>query len=609
MMQSFRNAAKPVIVIISLTFIVWLVWDLSGLGNNSGGFMSRTSVGKINGQSVDVRVFDQAVQNAISEQQRQSGKSLSLDETAQVRNRVWDQFIQSILLQQEYQRRGLRVSTDEVADAISNVPPPEIAQSQEFQTNGQFDPDKYHRWLNSSVGQQVVPQLEAQYRSQILQNKLFRSVSSDVYISDPMLWQRYRDEKETVVIGLARIDPNTNVTAPAAQVSDAEAETYYKQHQDEFKRTKAAFLSYVSISRRPNAADSTAALERSRSIRDEIVKGTPFDEVAKRESADTISGRNGGDLGEMDKNQVDPAFGKAALSLPLKTVSEPVLSSFGYHIIQVESRQGDKFHAKHILIPIEVVGTHRDRLDKLADSLEQLGAEKPDPAALDTTARALHLTIKHVGPVQEGNRVVVPEEGVVPDVSIWAFQTKVGEQSQVIESPESFFLFRLDSLRAEGIPPFEKIKNEVKERIQLTKKKAEARRIGEGLAKQVRDGTPLAQAAKTLGVDYRQVGPFARLSAPLPSPVLIGAAFGLTKGEVSGPIETDDAVYLIQSIERTAADSADFAKNVAGIREQALQAGRRSRVQAYMTAMRTDAKIVDHRAEIYKSGRQASLNQ
>ena len=95
--------------------------------------------------------------------------------------------------------------------------------------------------------------------------------------------------------------------------------------------------------------------------------------MARRESADSASAAKGGDLGEWTKGSMDPAFDSAAFALPLETVSQPVLSQFGYHLIEITSRTGNKAKGRHILLPIEIAGEHRDRLDAQADSLERLG--------------------------------------------------------------------------------------------------------------------------------------------------------------------------------------------------------------------------------------------
>jgi peptidyl-prolyl cis-trans isomerase D len=439
-----------------------------------------------------------------------------------------------------------------------------------------------------------------------MQGKLLRRVVADVYISDAALWERYRDEKETVTVGALTIDPVMAITSADAQVTPAEVDAYYRAHREEFRREEAAFLSYVAIPRVTEASDSAAALARAVALKAEIEGGAPFDEVARRESADTVSGRDGGALGEISKDQVDPAFAAAAMSLPLKRVSDPVLSSFGYHLIEVESRRADTFKARHILVPIEITGEHRDRLDTRADSLEQLAAERLEPSGLDTAASALSLEIRKAGPVSKGSRVTTPREGLVPDAGVWAFQAKPDEHSPVIEGSAAYFVFRLDSLQEAGIPPLDAIREEVTEAVRNGKKRQAAAALAGRLAEQAKAGTPLPQlAAGTAGISYQQLGPVARLTSGLPDASLIGAAFSVDKGQIAGPVVTDAGVYLFQGIDRTPADSAAFVKDLDSIRSQAQQAARQSRVRAYMSALREEAKIVDRRADLYRTSAQA----
>ena len=70
MMQFFRSAAKPMILVTTIAFFIWLVYDLSGLGGG-GGLLTKTSVGKVNGTSIDARTFQTAVEQASQARQRQ----------------------------------------------------------------------------------------------------------------------------------------------------------------------------------------------------------------------------------------------------------------------------------------------------------------------------------------------------------------------------------------------------------------------------------------------------------------------------------------------------------------------------------------------------------
>lgn len=605
MMQFFRSIAKPLILVTAIAFFTWLVVDLSGL-SGGGGLLTRTSVGKVNGTAVDIRGFQTSVQQAIEARQRQTGASLGLEEVAEVRDQVWEQAIQEIIFRAEYDRYGIRVSPEEIAQAIRMSPPRELMEDPTFQTNGQFDIDKYQRWLSSSAGQQTIPFLEQRYREELLRGKLLRRLIGDVQLSDAALWERYRDEKEQAKVGILFIDPAAAVTDSAAPVTAQEVDDYYRAHREEFRRSAAAFVSYLALPRLPDASDTAAALARALALRTEIAAGAPFAEVAQRESADTLSGRQGGDLGEMSKASVDPAFGNAATTLPLNTLSEPVRSSFGFHLIEVASRKGDTFKARHILIPVEVVGAHRDLLDRRADSLEQLAADRLEPTALDTASSALKLPIRTLGPISQRTRVTTPDAGAVPDVSVWAFQAKPDEESPVIEGERAFLVFRLDSVQKEGVPPLPEIRGQVERKVMLEKKRAAANAMAKRLAEQAGQGTPLSQFASGPGRSYRELGPVSRLNTGLPEPKLIGAVFGAPKGGSAGPVLAEDGVYLFQGLERIPADSADFAKNLAQHRAEALQGARQTRVRAYVAALRASAKIVDRRAEVFTTSAQGA---
>jgi peptidyl-prolyl cis-trans isomerase D len=595
-MQAFRNAAKPLMVVVALTFFAWLVVDLSGI-SGSTGLLTKTAVGKVNGRSIDARTYQSVVQQNIDARQREAPGALGLEDYEQIRDQVWEQFVQNNVLDAEYRRRGITVSDDEIVEAIRSSPPPEFQKIPEFQTDSQFDMAKYHRWLTSSVAQQYLPSLEAQYREQIQRSKLLRVVTSDIYLSDAALWEQYRDEHEQVKVGLAAIIARNIVPDSTVPLSDAEINAYYKAHLDEFERPATAYLSFVALPRRTTPADSAAARTRADTLRAEIVAGAPFADVARRESSDSATAAHGGDLGEWTRGSMDAAFDSAAFKLPLNTVSQPVLSSFGYHLIEVTSRKGDKAKGRHILIPIEVSGAHRDQLDAQADSLEKLGADKSDPAALDTVARALKLPVGKSGPVQEGTKVQLGNL-VVPDAGVWAFTAKPGQTGPVVETGIAYYIFRLDSLKAAGVPGLDEIRQLVASQARAAKKLEQGRKVAQEYLKRVEAGGTLAAVADSMKLPYKEFGPFSRVNPPLTNPVVVGTAFGLDVGQRSGLLDTKEGIYVLKVLEHTKADSAAFVKGLDAYRPQMIGMARQERVRSYLEALRQAAKVVDDRKKV-----------
>lgn len=599
MMRTFRENSKYVFWILVISFVGWLAYgqviDIVRGGGNA--------VLRVNGRPVSAQEFQLRVQQAYEQFRRQNGTAPRTKEDDQaIQDQVAEQMEQEILLRQQYQRLGITVTDQEIVDAARSSPPPQVMQLPEFQTNGQFDPSKYERYLQSGADPQFLAALEAQYREQIPFVKLIQYVTADVYVSDAKLWRIYRDAHDSVTVAVLAIHPQ-QVPDSVVSVSDAEVEAYYAAHKKDFNRPAVAWLSFVALSRYPNAADSAAARTRVAAVRAEIARGAKFADVAKRESSDSASGRQGGDLGWVPKSGegFDGQFAAGMRALRPGQLSAPVLSSFGYHLIRVDSARHDSVRVRHILIPIELQGPHRDSVESRADTLDRLAAEQPNGRVLDSASRTLHLS-----PVSSGWRLVDGDRltlgrWVVPDVSVWAFQTKVGETSPVIEATPAYYVFRLDSLKPAGVRPLAEVRDQAAAGARYEKKNAVARQRAEDAFRGLQ-GTPnLPRAAAAAGLPASTYGPFTRLTPPPAlqgEPELIGAAFGLGVGQRSPLITGEAGYYVVESLGRKLTDSTAWLAQRVQQRDALIQAARQARYNQYLAALHTQAKIVDRRKEL-----------
>ena len=112
--------------------------------------------------------------------------------------------------------------------------------------------------------------------------------------SDPELWRAWRDQHDSAQVSYVAFLPTPD-SAAAKAISDSDLRAYFDQHKAEFQGTGRASLTVVTIPKVITAADTAAARARAAAIREEIVKGAKFEDVAKRESADSVSGQQGGE--------------------------------------------------------------------------------------------------------------------------------------------------------------------------------------------------------------------------------------------------------------------------------------------------------------------------
>ncbi len=605
MMRTMRAITKPVFWIVAISFVGWLAYGQ--VTEILGG--GKDVVLKVDGHVVRATQYQGALQAAYEQARRQAGGRLPREDEQQIQNQLVDQLIAQILLSREYRRLGITVTDDEVIQAARSSPPPQVLrqvmEDPTFQTNGQFDITKWQRFLSSGTSPDFYSQIEALYREYLPERKLQEYLTVDVYVSDAKLWRIYRDQHESVTVAMLAVRPE-QMPDSLAPVSDADLERYYAAHRDDYKRAPIAWLSFVAQPRLPDHADTVAALVKVSGLRAEIARGAAkFEDVAKRESLDSVSGAKGGDVGWVKRDQ--PAFDKRFLEgmrrLSPGELSQPVLSSFGYHLIRVDATKGDSVHVRHILIPIVLQGTHLDYVEARGDTLDRLAAEQTDGSRLDSAAKQLTLPLARAPKLVEGERLTLGRY-VIPDVGVWAFEARVGETSPVIEGEAAYYVFRLDSLFPAGVAPLAQIRGRVLEAARFEKKREVARRRAEEIVAQVA-GTPnLLAAGRALGLAVQKLGPVTRLSPPgelVRDPLVLGAAFGLRPGERSGLLPGMGGFYVLQGIARKPADSTAWLKQRDAQREAILQPARQARIQAYLAGLRARAKVVDRRKELSRT--------
>ena len=608
MLQAMRASAKYIWIIIVILFVGgFLLAETSGLLGRAP-VTSTTPVATVNGEDILATTWYQATQNLEQEAIQRSNQSISLDERQRLMDQAYDQLVTDALLRQEYKRRGITVTDDEILQAARFAPPPSLMQAPDLQTDGRFDPQKYQRFLASPIAKQqgLLYQLEAYYRTEIPKEKLFDQVASDVYVSDEQLWRRFRDVHDSARVTFVPFEPE-RISDSAVRVTDDEIRGYYDTHKKDFERSGTARVSILIIPRSVTSADSAAVRNHALAVRSRIIGGEKFEDVARAESADSGSAANGGSLGKGVKGRFVPAFETAAYALKPGEISQPVLTPFGYHLIRVDEKKGDTLTARHILFRIQQSDSAATRTDRRADSLARIAASSDQPAKFDEAARELHIPILRAT-VIEGNPLTVNGQ-FIPSVGPWAFEgARPGETSELFDAEDGYYLARLDSLTPGGTLSLDDAKRDIRTYLMRQKKIDALLPQATNFAKVAAAGT-LESAAKLMNMQVVVTKFFTRVTGTpelAQAPEAVGAAFSLPVNTVSEPIRAMNLVVIERVDARTQADSAAFAKQKPALRAQALQQMRRERVAQFLQNLKSTAKIDDRRKQIEASARRTT---
>ncbi len=611
MLQTFRSFGKYIFWGLAVTFIGGFVfYESSGLFGRDSGPTLGTTVVKVDGQDVTYGAYQRALEAAVQSEEQQRGRSLTLDERAQLETKTYDEIVTEILLEHEYEKRGISVTQEEIVEYAKFSPPPQYAQLPELQTNGRFDFEKYQRFLRSpqAKAQGLLAQLEGYYRSTIPKQKLFEQVAAGAFVSDSRLWQIYQDSHDSAQVSYIAMRP-TNTTP--GEVTDAQAKTYYEAHKSDYERASRSAVSVLSIPLIVSAADTVATRDSLLALRAKIAASADqkaaFSELAKQVSNDTTSAVNGGDLGTSTGDQFVPPFTAAAKALGIGEISAPVKTDFGWHLIRLDAKAGDSLSLRHILLAVTMNEAAATRVAKRADSLATLAGNAESPQKFDDAAKKLGLPVMRATAF-EGEPLTIAGR-YIPNVSAWAFSgAAAGESSDMFDDASGYYVARLDTLHPKGVAAFADVRDEIKDRLAREKVLDQFVELGRNITKSAATlGFEAAAQQRALTVEKSAM--FARTMQTEGLGGFneaVGASFALPIGAVSQPIRTALGVFVIRVDKRVAADRAAFDMQKEQQRAQVLRGMREQMVRDYIEGLRKGASVVDNRKRLNSAARRQS---
>ena len=339
-----RSSFKKYMYIFLFAIIIATFVLMTGTGAPIGGAAGGIAA-EVNDKIITQREFDRAYTNR-ENQMRQQFQGLPAAMRQQyltrqlqgLRPQVLEQLINYELTKQLASDSGIFVSPDQLRKRITDIP--------SFQENGQFQVSKYQQLLqanniNTSVFEEGIKGEIAFGRFRDIFLNTVKATSADVELSNFAKSQKINVDFIEISEQLLK----KNIVVSEAEINDFNAKEadkvkkYYEENKSNYEVKKKTKASHILIKTKSQSADDYAvALEKTKKVLSEINEKN-FAEIAKKYSEDTGSKVKGGELGEFDDNvSFVPPFKKAVLSLPVGKLSEPIKTTFGYHIIKVTGK-------------------------------------------------------------------------------------------------------------------------------------------------------------------------------------------------------------------------------------------------------------------------------
>lgn len=169
-------------------------------------------------------------------------------------------------------------------------------------------------------------------------------------------------------------------------ITPQQVKDFYDRNREDFKHGAQIRVSHILI-RVPDgasAADRASARQQATALLDRLKAGADFGDVARANTQDANSAALGGDLGYIDKGDMDPAFEKAAFALSPGQLSGVVSTPYGFHIIKMTGRRDAGYESlADVQDRIKAALEKRARQQREADFVAEL-RKKAKVELLDT---------------------------------------------------------------------------------------------------------------------------------------------------------------------------------------------------------------------------------
>lgn len=298
------------------------------------GAVLEDTVATVNGQAILLSEFNKELDAAV-EHWKKNVPGFLEDKLAvkEIRGKVLDQMVDHALLQQEAEKRKLKIHDRELDNGIAEIKERNFKRDE---AGKELGPTEIEAALEKELKREgLTPSaFRERIRKQLMVRKVVdEAVRPNVKPPEEADVKKAFERLKFVIKGdTSTLKGLTEETVQAyvalgGRVKDLTAE-----------RVRVSHI-LVKLGPSPTMVERTQALKKIQDIKKQINAGEDFSEMARKNSDDAESSSRGGDLGFILKGWMPADFEKVAFTTAVGDVSEPIVTQFGYHILRVQEKK------------------------------------------------------------------------------------------------------------------------------------------------------------------------------------------------------------------------------------------------------------------------------
>jgi len=376
-----------------------------------------------------------------------------------------------------------------------------------------------------------------------------------------------------------------------------DATVFYRLDDKRVGANEVVKASHILISLNNNKDSAKAEAQK---IYDEVKSGKDgFNVYAAKYSQDQGSARQGGDLGFFGKGKMVKEFEEAAFSAAVGSITAPVETQFGFHIIKVEDKKSEDLKYSEIKIKPSITSATRSQIFRDAKSIEQQAKEG---TPIDSLASKLKLRIAE-SPMFLSNSPVLSSRYLAS----LAFNNEVGTVLEPIELDRyGVVIAQISEVREAGISPLEDVRMEISQRLgkvkQLDKVKAKITEVYNKVK-----NYPSLEAAVAADSSFKQyfrtINDF-KYSAAVPEfgqdAAFAPKLFSMSENKISEPIRGENGYFILYVKSKIIPADNEVKEKLAEFMKGLQAQTKNNAFFQWFQSIKENAKIEDNRSRFYK---------
>ncbi len=539
MMAKMRSLAPAFILTVGGLFVLFMVISDSNVLQAIGG--GRTNnLGSVNGENITYQEFQNALDQQIENQKKQSGTDLDENQIEQLRDQVWDALVTQKIIADLIKQYGIKVSDQEVRDIILGDNPPEFLKKNFVDSLGNFNRQLYEDALFDPRNKKALVQAEDLVRQSRLTQKLQSMILASVTVGEDEVKRRYLEQYTNIEADYALVDLNL-VSDADVKVTDDDLKTYYDKNLNNYKIPPQRKLKFVLFKNTPSAEDSQIVYNNLNNVKKSIVAGDTlgFEQLVKIYSEQPFS------KDTLSVQALTPEVVSAFNNSKAGTILGPFATPQGYVLYNYLGSVNSKdifARASHILI--NQYGSDEKNLGEANKLYNRLIAGE------NFAALAKEFSMDP-GSAQKGGDLGYFGKGMmVKEFEDAVFNGKVGEVQKPIKTNYGYHIIKVTD-RTDKKYIVEKIVNQVKQSASTKDKNLNAANDFSYLAKK----NEFEQEADLMKYKVQETPLFSENSVSIPSigtnDRLLKFAFSNSVNTISDPFKISGGYVVVKIIEST----------------------------------------------------------